>query len=449
MAINAFQAGVNTVSATNINLDQATLTDGDIIIWDSTGNYFVNARPNTANLNIPTDLGGFTNGPGYVTQAQLTQQIANVNTGGSVDLSLYATQAYVTQQINAINLFDGDYNSLTNLPTINNFSGDYNDLTNKPLLFSGDYDDLINKPTIFSGNYNDLVNQPTIPSLTGYATETYVNTQIANIVDSDSQTLALSGTDLTISSGNTIDVSTLQQTLSLSGTTLTISGTNGNVVDLSAFSGIASSSITDLSDVDTTGITVNQILKWDGTEFVPFSIDASDLLDNTGRFFSGDYNDLTNKPTIPNDLFDLNITDGTAGQVLKTNGLGNIFFADETGGGGGGGIELADLSVQTGGASGAGSLTYSASNGRFTFRPADLSTYINQTQLTTQLGNYVLQSALNTQLADYTTTADLGSAIDTHLNQTNPTSGYVLSWNGTDFPGLAMQVGVAVVVITK
>ena len=126
MAINAFQAGVNTVSATNINLDPLTLTDGDIIIWDSEGNYFVNARPIAikADLNIPDDLGGFTNGPGYVTQAQLTQQIANVNTGGSVDLSLYATQAYVTQQINNINLFDGDYNSLTNLPTIINFSGD-------------------------------------------------------------------------------------------------------------------------------------------------------------------------------------------------------------------------------------------------------------------------------------------------------------------------------------
>ena len=444
MAINAFQAGVNTVSATNINLDPLTLTDGDIIIWDSEGNYFVNARPIEikADLNIPDDLGGFTNGPGYVTQAQLTQQIANVNTGGSVDLSLYATQAYVTQQINNINLFDGDYNSLTNLPTIINFSGDYNDLSNKPNLFSGDYDDLINKPTIFSGNYNDLTNQPSIPSIAGLATETYVNTQISNLVDSDSQTLSLSGQDLTISGGNTIDVSTLQQTLSLSGTTLTISGTNGNVVDLSSFSGISSSSVGDLADVDITNIQNNQFLQWNGTAFVTVSLDASDLLDNTGRFFSGDYNDLTNKPNFPNDLLDLNITDGTAGQVLKTDGLGGFSFQDETGGGGGGGgIELTDLSVVTQGASGAGQLSYSASNGRFTFRPADLTNYINQTQLTTQLGNYVTQVSLNTQLGDYTTTADLGSAIDTHLNQTNPTSGYVLSWNGTDYAWVANAGG--------
>jgi len=473
MAINAFQAGVNTVSATNINLDENTLTDGDIIIWDSAGNYFVNARPTSTNLNIPTDLDDFTNGPGFVTQAQLTQQIANINTGGSVDLTLYATQAYVNNQISNINLFDGDYNSLTNLPTIINFSGDYNDLTNAPNIFSGDYDDLINKPTIFSGNYNDLVNQPAIPDISGLATETYVNTQISNIVDSDSQTLALSGTDLSISSGNTIDVSTLQQTLSLSGTTLTISGTNGNVVDLSTFSGISSSSIGDLVDIDISNIQNNQFLRWNGTSFITISLDASDLLDNTGRFFDGDYNSLTNRPNFPNDLLDLNITDGTAGQVLKTDGQGAFFFADETGGGGGGGgIELTDLSVQTQGASGAGSLSYSASNGRFTFRPADLSTYINQSQLSTQLGSYVTQSSLNSQLANVldltdfsvTTATASGSGslayddstgvftftppdlsgmsqgshytdsdVDTHLNVSTATTGQVLAWNGTDY----------------
>ena len=164
MAINAFQAGVNTVSATNINLDENTLTDGDIIIWDSTGNYFVNARPTVLSTRNRF-VGGFTNNPGFVTQTSLTQQLASITSGGNIDLSTYASLSHVFQQINNINLFDGDYNSLTNLPTINNFIGDYNDLTNRPTLFSGDYDDLINKPTIFSGNYNDPVNQPTIPSL--------------------------------------------------------------------------------------------------------------------------------------------------------------------------------------------------------------------------------------------------------------------------------------------
>jgi hypothetical protein len=98
-------------------------------------------------------------------------------------------------------LFDGAYNSLTGLPTLfsgsyndltdkpNIFSGEYNDLINKPTLFSGSYDDLTSKPTLFSGSYDDLTNKPTIPSLTGYATETYVETAITNLVDTAPETL--------------------------------------------------------------------------------------------------------------------------------------------------------------------------------------------------------------------------------------------------------------------
>lgn len=67
------------------------------------------------------------------------------------------------------------------------FSGNYNDLTNKPTLFSGNYNDLTNKPVLAivatSGSYNDLTNKPTIPSLSGYATESYVNTQVSGKQD--------------------------------------------------------------------------------------------------------------------------------------------------------------------------------------------------------------------------------------------------------------------------
>ncbi len=42
---------------------------------------------------------------------------------------------------------------------------------------------------LFSGSYNDLTDKPTIPSLTGYATETYVVTAISNLVDSAPTTL--------------------------------------------------------------------------------------------------------------------------------------------------------------------------------------------------------------------------------------------------------------------
>jgi hypothetical protein len=115
----------------------------------------------------------------------------------------------------------------------------YNNLSNKPTLFSGSYNDLTSKPTLFDGNYNNLTNKPSIPtlvsqltndsgyltsytetdpiytasswyttannssnwntayswgdhategyltsaSLSGYATEAYVSTQISNLID--------------------------------------------------------------------------------------------------------------------------------------------------------------------------------------------------------------------------------------------------------------------------
>ena len=55
-------------------------------------------------------------------------------------------------------------------------------------------------------------------------------------------------------------------------------------------------------------------------------------------------------------------------------------------------------------------------------------------------GNWI-KLANNSQLSNYQTTAGLNGAIDTHLNQSNPTSGYVLSWNGSDYAWTANGTG--------
>lgn len=74
-------------------------------------------------------------------------------------------------------------------------------ILNKPALFSGSYTDLTNKPVLFSGSYTDLTNKPSIPtvptnissftndsgyltssSLSTYATQSYVGTQITNLI---------------------------------------------------------------------------------------------------------------------------------------------------------------------------------------------------------------------------------------------------------------------------
>jgi hypothetical protein len=62
-------------------------------------------------------------------------------------------------------------------------------------------------------------------------------------------------------------------------------------------------------------------------------VDLSDLTDSTG-LIPTDISDLTDTTNlIPTTLTDLSITDGTSGQVLKTDGAGNFFFGDVSGGG--------------------------------------------------------------------------------------------------------------------
>ena len=93
-----------------------------------------------------------------------------------------------------------------------------------------------NNKSTFSGNYNDLTNKPTIPTLNGYATEQYVNEEIKKI-------------DVTEQLTDYAKKSELH------------SHTNKTVLD---------------------GITSAKITEW-----------------NNKSNFSGSYNDLVNKPTIP------------------------------------------------------------------------------------------------------------------------------------------------------
>lgn len=47
--------------------------------------------------------------------------------------------------------------------------------------------------------------------------------------------------------------------------------------------------------------------------------------------YSGDYNELLNRPSVPTSITDLSdVTDGSAGQVLTTDGVGNFTFRDIT-----------------------------------------------------------------------------------------------------------------------
>ena len=243
------------------------------------------------------------------------------------------------------------------------FSGVYADLTSKPVLFSGNYNDLASKPVLFTGNYNDLYNKPTIPADLGDLTnnagylKTITSSHIVTALGYTPQNAATafggSYTNLTNKPTIPADVSDLTDSNGLLG--------GGGATTLGA-----------LTDVDTTGATAGQVLKFDGAEWVAAAdattggggtdadtldgFDSSYYLDYANltthpTLFDGDYTNLPNKPT----LFD--------GQYSSLTGL-----------------------------------------------PTIPSAYTN---------------------------AD----VDAHLNQTNPTSGYVLSWNGSDYTWVANAGG--------
>ena len=123
--------------------------------------------------------------------------------------------------------------------------------------------------------------------------------------------------------------------------------------------------------------------------------------------FNGNYNNLTNKPTIPAAYTDsdvdthLNTSTATTGEVLSWNGADYDWVAQS---GGGGGIALTDLSV-TSNAAGSAALTYDNTTGVFSYTPPDLSSY----------------------LTSYTETNDLTAAVtwanvpDTNITQSSVT----------------------------
>ena len=160
-----------------------------------------------------------------------------------------------------------------------------------------------------------------------------------------------------------------------SGTTLTLtSGANvGDDVRVRIMSerplgtqsgGAGATTIGGLNDVDVTGLTTGQVLKWNGTQFTPAA-------DATG----GGGSSLT--------IQDEGSALSTAATTL--NFVGSAVTASGTGAtktititGGGSGIALTDLSVGSeGSASGNGAIAYNSGTGVFTYSPPTLNGLTN------------------------------------------------------------------------
>jgi plastocyanin len=93
--------------------------------------------------------------------------------------------------------------------------------------------------------------------------------------------------------------------------------------------------LNDISDVDTESVTpfTGAVLKYDGAKWSP-ALDVTqggqgtdaDTLDGQDGSYYLNWNNFTNKPTVPATITDLGISDGDFGQVLTTDGDGTFTF---------------------------------------------------------------------------------------------------------------------------
>jgi len=155
--------------------------------------------------------------------------------------------------------------------------------------------------------------------------------------------------------------------------------------------------------------------------------DVSDLTDTGGLIggtaFSGAYADLTGKPGIDEIV-------GVGSTTSRALTVGDLTVTSLAGAGG-----LSGFSAITGGGTGniTGYNNITAANSLTVAGQSFVGTDIIQWNTAYGWGDH--------STAGYQTSADLNSDIDAHLNQNDPASGYVLSWNGTDYIWVAQTGG--------
>ncbi len=325
---------------------------------------------------------------------------------------------------NKPNLFDGTYSSLSGKPTL--FSGSYNDLSAKPTLFDGAYSSLSGRPTLFDGAYSSLTSKPT--TLAGYGiTDSFDNADIDTHLNTGTatanQVLKWTGTDYDWVT------STDSDTTYTAGTGLTLSGT-----EFSLTGGHYNDSAVD-THLNISGATANQMLKWTGTDYAWVTSTDSDTTytAGSGLTLSGTEFSLTGGAVTPSSATAFTNKTGNISQWTNDAGYLTSETDSQT-------LSLSGttLSISTGNNVDLGALTLddfadvaisSVSDGQFLTYDNGTGDWTNSTvsipTLTSQLTN---DAGFITSASTYD-----NSDVDSHLNQSNPTSGYVLSWNGSDY----------------
>ena len=220
---------------------------------------------------------------GYATETYVQNKIAEASlSGGEVDLSGYATKDELSTKANKSEL-----HSHSNKTVLDGITSAKVTEWNNKSTFDGNYNSLTNKPTIptvdVNKNYVDTqlatkANKSDIPSLNGYATETYVQNKIAEA--------SLSGGEVDLSGYATKDdLNTKADKSAIPTKVSQLTNDKGYLTSHQNISGKA-----DKTYVDT------------------------ELAKKSNTSHTHSYDDLTDKPTIPS-------TTNLATKTELTNGL--------------------------------------------------------------------------------------------------------------------------------
>jgi len=272
-----------------------------------------------------------------------------ITAAASGEVLRYNGSAWVDAQL--------DYSDLTGTPALVSAIDDLSDVTitaaaaGEVLRYNGTawvdaqlaYTDLSGTPTNVSsftndaGYLTDITGEPigdlSNVSLASLTTGDVLSYNGSNWVNSAAPPADISGSS--INALNDVDTATSAPS---NGEGLIWNSTSGNWEPGTVSAGPVA--LNDLTDVTITAAASGEVLRYNGSAWVDAQLAYSDLSGTPSLApvaTSGDYNDLTNKPTVPasiDDLTDVDTTTAapTSGQVLKWNGA-NWVPQNESGGG--------------------------------------------------------------------------------------------------------------------
>ena len=356
---------------TDVDISSNAPTDGQTLVWDNSNSKFIPADFSDSDLTsvasniLPTttntyDIGSSTKVWNNIWAS--TGNIDNLTVSGDLIVSgsvttIDTTNLTVSDNIIVLN------NDVTGTPTEDagleiergtstNVSIAWNESTDR-WTFTNDgttyYNLIVDSDDIAEGSSNEFYDDSKVDAR-------IANASIDDLVDVDLTTTApTNGQILSWDNVNSKFVPTNQfSTTDLSvGSPASATGTGG--ITYNNTTGVFTYIPPDLS---------GYVVTWSDLTGTPTTIAGYGITDA----FDGDYGSLTNTPSIPSSLLDLNtITDGTSGQVLQTNGsaafsFGTLDISDLTDGTG---LLYTDSSVRSA-ISATGNLSYDSNTGVMT-----------------------------------------------------------------------------------